>query len=57
MILFCFLGIVFIDEEYVDVVIEGGYLDKGVLVNIIKVEGLRVVVWKFIEFLKKEDFN
>lgn len=50
-------GTVLIDEEYVDVVTEGGYLDKDVLVNIIKVEGSRVVVRKLTEPLKKEDLN
>ncbi|MFP7733179.1 NfeD family protein [Priestia aryabhattai] len=50
-------GTVLIDEEYVDVVTEGGYLDKDVLVSIIKVEGSRVVVRKLTEPLKKEDLN
>lgn len=37
-------GTMTINDERLDVVSEGGYIDKGIKVKIIKVEGSRIVV-------------
>ncbi|WP_370875607.1 NfeD family protein [Bacillus chungangensis] len=39
-------GTITIDDERIDVVSEGGFLDKGISVKVIKVEGSRIVVRK-----------
>ena len=37
-------GTITIDDERIDVVSEGGYIDNGQSVKVIKVEGSRIVV-------------
>lgn len=43
-ILLCFVGIVIIDDECFDVVLEGLFIEKDKKVKVVKVEGLCIVV-------------
>ena len=45
-------GTVIIEDERVDVVSEGGFIKKGALVKIIKVEGSRIVVRDTVDLEK-----
>ena len=46
-------GTVIIDDERLDVVTEGGYIDAGVKVEVTKVEGSRIVVRNYIEKMEE----
>ncbi|WP_252311681.1 NfeD family protein [Sinobaca sp. H24] len=39
-------GSAVVDEERIDVVTEGGFIEKGAALRIIKVEGTRIIVRK-----------
>lgn len=50
-------GTVSIDDEYIDVVSEGNYLEKDVKVKVMKVEGSRVVVRKVKDLPTEEEIK
>lgn len=41
-------GTVIVDQDRLDVVTQGGYIDAGKTVEVVKVEGSRIVVREFI---------
>lgn len=46
-------GVIVIDHERIDAVSEGSYIDKGKQVEVIKVEGSRIVVREFIKKMEE----
>jgi len=46
-------GVIIIDNERIDAVSEGSYIDKGKQVEVIKVEGSRIVVREFIKKMEE----
>ncbi len=46
-------GVISIDYERIDAVSDGSYIDKGKQVEVIKVEGSRIVVREFIKKMEE----
>ncbi len=46
-------GVIVIDHERIDAVSDGSYIDKGKQVEVIKVEGSRIVVREFIKKMEE----